>query len=61
MIPPFIDTIALQSLTSRRRMPPRLVTVAMMRPGDKLESYRPARAAALGGSPGSALDLDDCR
>ena len=36
----------------RAPVPPRLITVAMMRPGDKLESYR-MLAAALGG----CLDL----
>ena len=41
-------------------MPPRLITVAMMRPGDKLESYR-MLAAALGALPGPAVDTDDRR
>lgn len=44
-LPPFIDTAAFAALTPRPE-PGHLVTVAMMRPGDKLSSYR-ALAAAL--------------
>jgi glycosyltransferase involved in cell wall biosynthesis len=47
MIPPFIDTSAF-AIPASGAMPPRLITVAMMRAGDKLESYR-TLAAALGG------------
>ncbi|MFI0844703.1 glycosyltransferase family 4 protein [Mesorhizobium sp. IMUNJ 23232] len=39
MLPPFIDTSLFTSV-ALGSTPPRLVTVAMMRPGDKLESYR---------------------
>jgi glycosyltransferase involved in cell wall biosynthesis len=38
-LPPFIDTAPFAVSTSRNDVPV-LVTVAMMRPGDKLESYR---------------------
>lgn len=38
-LPPFIDTAPFSVSTSRNDVPV-LVTVAMMRPGDKLESYR---------------------
>lgn len=47
MLPPFIDTSSFPNLTPRPSSS-RLVTVAMMRPGDKLESYKTlARALAL--------------
>ncbi|MBS3650105.1 glycosyltransferase family 4 protein [Pseudaminobacter sp. 19-2017] len=39
MLPPFIDCAAF-TLARAGSFPPRLMTVAMMRPGDKLESYR---------------------
>lgn len=39
MLPPFIDT-SLFTSAALGSTPPRLVTVAMMRPGDKLDSYR---------------------
>jgi glycosyltransferase involved in cell wall biosynthesis len=39
MLPPFIDCAAF-TLSRAGSSPPRLMTVAMMRPGDKLESYR---------------------
>jgi glycosyltransferase involved in cell wall biosynthesis len=39
ILPPFIDTAGFQGADDARA-PDRLVTVAMMRPGDKLESYR---------------------
>ena len=39
MLPPFIDTSPFTS-AAPGSTPPRLVTVAMMRPGDKAESYR---------------------
>ncbi|QKD01634.1 glycosyltransferase family 4 protein [Mesorhizobium loti] len=46
MLSPFIDTSAFRDMPSRS-CPTRLVTVAMMRPGDKVESYR-MLAQALG-------------
>ncbi|BCG99794.1 glycosyl transferase [Mesorhizobium sp. 131-2-5] len=46
MLPPFIDTSVFQE-TPARGCPTRLVTIAMMRPGDKAESYR-MLAQALG-------------
>ncbi|TGU42226.1 glycosyltransferase family 1 protein, partial [bacterium M00.F.Ca.ET.152.01.1.1] len=46
MLSPFIDTSAFRE-TPARGCPTHLVTVAMMRPGDKLESYR-MLAQALG-------------
>ncbi|PBC19256.1 MULTISPECIES: glycosyltransferase family 4 protein [unclassified Mesorhizobium] len=46
MLPPFIDTSAFRE-TPARGCPTRLVTIAMMRPGDKAESYR-MLARALG-------------
>jgi len=52
MLPPFIDTSAFGAAATGA-MPPRLATVAMMRPGDKLDSYR-ILAEALG----SCLDLE---
>jgi glycosyltransferase involved in cell wall biosynthesis len=44
MLPPFIDTSLFTSV-ALGSMSPRLVTVAMMRPGDKLDSYRMLAAA----------------
>jgi glycosyltransferase involved in cell wall biosynthesis len=44
MLPPFIDTSPFKCAASGSA-PPRLVTVAMMRPGDKLDSYRMLAAA----------------
>jgi glycosyltransferase involved in cell wall biosynthesis len=46
MLSPFIDTSAFRE-TPARGCPTRLVTVAMMRPGDKVDSYR-MLAQALG-------------
>ncbi|TRC80599.1 glycosyltransferase family 4 protein [Mesorhizobium sp. WSM4310] len=46
MLPPFIDTSVFRE-TPARGCPTRLVTIAMMRPGDKAESYR-MLAQALG-------------
>ncbi|RUW59765.1 glycosyltransferase family 4 protein [Mesorhizobium sp. M7A.F.Ca.US.008.03.1.1] len=46
MLSPFIDTSAFKEMPARG-CPTRLVTVAMMRPGDKVESYR-MLAQALG-------------
>jgi glycosyltransferase involved in cell wall biosynthesis len=46
MLSPFIDTSVFRELPARG-CPTRLVTVAMMRPGDKVESYR-MLAQALG-------------
>ncbi len=46
MLPPFIDTSLFREAPTRGS-PKRLVTVAMMRPGDKAESYR-MLAQALG-------------
>ncbi|TKD46786.1 MAG: glycosyltransferase family 4 protein [Mesorhizobium sp.] len=46
MLSPFIDTSIFREMPARG-CPTRLVTVAMMRPGDKLESYR-MLAQALG-------------
>ncbi|MDG4882697.1 glycosyltransferase family 4 protein [Mesorhizobium sp. WSM4884] len=46
MLPPFIDTSLFRE-TPARGCPTRLVTVAMMRPGDKADSYR-MLAQALG-------------
>jgi len=41
MLPPFIDTAAFgPPAGEKHNTPPRLITVAMMRPGDKLDSYR---------------------
>ncbi|MEQ1951958.1 glycosyltransferase family 4 protein [Mesorhizobium sp. CN2-181] len=49
MLPPFIDTSPFDAEAACARTP-RLVTVAMMRPGDKLDSYRLlAEALALCG------------
>jgi len=39
MLPPFIDTAPF-GVPGDGNVPPRLITVAMMRPGDKLDSYR---------------------
>ncbi|MDG4856563.1 glycosyltransferase family 1 protein, partial [Mesorhizobium sp. WSM4982] len=46
MLPPFIDTSLFRE-TPARGCPTRLVTDAMMRPGDKVASYR-MLAQALG-------------
>ncbi|TIX22615.1 glycosyltransferase family 4 protein [Mesorhizobium sp.] len=46
MLSPFIDTSVFREMPARG-CPTRLVTVAMMRPGDKIESYR-MLAQALG-------------
>lgn len=46
LLPPFIDTAPWLTVPSQPE-PGRLITVAMMRPGDKLNSYRDL-AAALG-------------
>lgn len=51
MLPPFIDTAPFGP-PGNGNAPPRLVTVAMMRPGDKLDSYR-----MLGKALGDCLDL----
>jgi glycosyltransferase involved in cell wall biosynthesis len=51
MLPPFIDTAAFPA-PAKGSAPPRLVTVAMMRPGDKLDSYR-----MLAATLGTCLDL----
>jgi glycosyltransferase involved in cell wall biosynthesis len=53
MLPPFLDARAYQAPRSAPGNPPRLVAVAMMRPGDKLASYR-----ALGASLAQLADLD---
>lgn len=53
MLPPFIDADAFLD-NSPNPIPRRLITVAMMRPGDKLDSYR-ALCKSLGLLPG---DLD---
>lgn len=44
-LPPFIDATAFAPAQRRPGGPVRLVTVAMMRPGDKLDSYRVLAAA----------------
>lgn len=44
-LPPFIDAAAFTPAGPRPDGPVRFVTVAMMRPGDKLESYRVLAAA----------------
>ncbi len=47
MLPPFIDTAPFSTVATGAE-PARLITVAMMRPGDKLDSYRMlGRALAL--------------
>jgi glycosyltransferase involved in cell wall biosynthesis len=52
-IKPFLDARLCQPQQHGAGGPPRLVTVAMMRPGDKLTSYRILGAALM-----SLLDLD---
>ena len=52
-LPPFLDTTLYRPAAHAGSGPARLVTVAMMRPGDKLSSYR-----ALGAALGQLLDLD---
>ena len=44
-MPPLIDATAYQAPPRRATGPPRLIAVAMMRPGDKLASYRVLGAA----------------
>ncbi len=39
-VPPFLDAQPYRVVRPRRAGPPRLIAVAMMRPGDKLASYR---------------------
>ncbi|MFU0504842.1 glycosyltransferase family 4 protein [Pseudaminobacter sp. NGMCC 1.201702] len=57
MLPPFIDTSPFVKLAPSP-CPSRLVTVAMMRPGDKLESYRMlARALQLIADPDWSLSV----
>src|SRR5260221_408186 len=51
-MPPFLDAAAYPAIRPEPEYPPRLIAVAMMRPGDKLASYR-LLAAALA----SLLDL----
>src|SRR6202035_1033312 len=51
--PPFIDAQNYRSRRHKPGSPVRLVTVAMMRPGDKLASYR-----VLGAALRQLLDLD---
>ena len=51
-LPPFLDTAAYPARSARLTEAPRLITVAMMRPGDKLASYR-----LLGAALGRLLDL----
>jgi glycosyltransferase involved in cell wall biosynthesis len=50
---PFIDTRGYRPAVRRTGGPARLIAVAMMRPGDKLASYR-----VLGAELGRLLDLD---
>jgi len=50
---PFIDTSAYRPASHDAGRPPRLIAVAMMRPGDKLASYR-----VLGAALARLLDLD---
>jgi glycosyltransferase involved in cell wall biosynthesis len=52
-LPPFLDVGAYRGSRSREDGPLRLVTVAMMRPGDKLASYR-----LLGAALATLRDLD---
>lgn len=52
-LPPFLDTRTYAAPALRPAVPLRLVTVAMMRPGDKLASYRVLGAALAG-----LLDLE---
>ncbi len=55
-LPPFLEEPAETPPGRLRQGPPRLVTVAMMRAGVKLESYR-ALAAAIGDLPGLPWSL----
>jgi glycosyltransferase involved in cell wall biosynthesis len=50
---PFLDARALPVRTGENALPPRLIAVAMMRPGDKLASYR-----VLGAALSRLCDLD---
>jgi len=52
-LPPFIDARPYAAPRVAHRSPPRLIAVAMMRPGDKLASYR-----LLGAALATLLDLD---
>lgn len=53
-LPPFLDARGYPARPARTSsVPPRLIAVAMMRPGDKLASYR-----LLGAALGRLLDLD---
>jgi glycosyltransferase involved in cell wall biosynthesis len=52
-LPPFLDTRLYREAAHVGHRPARLVAVAMMRPGDKLASYR-----LLGEALGHLLDLD---
>jgi glycosyltransferase involved in cell wall biosynthesis len=52
-LPPFLDARNYREAQPVQNDPPRLVTVAMMRPGDKLASYR-----VLGAALAELLDLD---
>ena len=52
-LPPFIDTRLYPKGRAAHPGPPRLIAVAMMRPGDKLASYR-----LLGAALASLLDLE---
>src|SRR5437870_1148265 len=51
-LPPFLDAQRYPARRSRPAGPPRLIAVAMMRPGDKLASYR-----QLGAALAELLDL----
>src|SRR5205085_6456580 len=51
-LPPFLDAAAYPARPTRPAEAPRLITVAMMRPGDKLASYR-----LLGTALARLLDL----
>jgi len=51
-LPPFLDAAAYPARDPRRADAPRLIAVAMMRDGDKLESYR-----VLGAALAQLLDL----
>jgi glycosyltransferase involved in cell wall biosynthesis len=51
-LPPFLDAAAYPVRPARSREAPRLIAVAMMRPGDKLASYR-----LLGAALARLLDL----
>jgi glycosyltransferase involved in cell wall biosynthesis len=51
-LPPFLDAAAYRARSARAAETPRLIAVAMMRPGDKLASYR-----LLGAALARLLDL----